>query len=130
MRPFLPTIRFVGLCLLLWATCTGCIIIPTNYYTSDSRKNVQEETTSTIIPGQTTKRDIFLALGEPDEVSPDGRRLVYHWSKVYAVWAMGMASPSGASGGAGTIGRKYDLIITFDGTDVVSQREFQGKWQP
>ena len=85
--------RCLGLCVIFGAICAGCIIIPTDYHALDSRTNVREETTTTIIPGQTTKVDIFLALGEPDEVSPDGSRLVYRWTKVKVIVAV--AGPGG-----------------------------------
>src|SRR3972149_9007307 len=93
--------RCVGFCATLGAICAGCVIIPTDYHTPDSRTNVREETTITIIPGQTTKEDIFLALGEPDEVSPDGSRLVYHWTKVKAIWIVVAAGAGRGGGGAG-----------------------------
>ena len=80
---------------------------------------------TTIIPGQTTKENVFLALGEPDEVSPDGSRLVYRWTKVKAIWIA--AGPYGG-GGSGRIPRKYQLIIIFDGRGVVVHREFQSRW--
>ena len=114
--------RCVGFCATLGAICAGCVIIPTDYHTPDSRTNVREETTITIIPGQTTKEDIFLALGEPDEVSPDGRQLAYHWTKVKVFLA--------AFGGRGSeeFKKEYYLIITFDERGAVMHREFQSRW--
>ena len=121
-RQFLA--RRLGLCVIFGAICAGCVIIPTDFHTRDSRTNVREETTLTIIPGQTTKEDIFLALGEPDEVSPDGRQLVYHWTKVKAIWIA--VSPKGA--GSMEFPREYQLIITFDERGAVMHREFQSRW--
>ena len=115
----------LGLCVILGAMCAGCIIIPTDYYHSDSRRNVRDETTTAIIPGQTTKEDLFLALGEPDEVSPDGSRLVYRWVKVKAIWAAGSHY---GGGGGGEIPKEYQHIITFDGCGVVAHRESQSRW--
>jgi len=86
--------------------------------------NVREESIATIIQGQTRKEEVFLALGEPDEVAPDGSRLVYRWVKVKAIWAAG--SHYGASGGE--IPREYQLIITFDERGVVAHREIQARW--
>ena len=122
----------VGFCVTLGAMCAGCIIIPTDYHTPDSRTNVREETTITIIPGQTTKEDIFLALGEPDEVSPDGRQLVYHWNKVKAIWVVvpgpGPPTSFGGGGGSGQLKKEYYLIITFDERGAVMHRVFQSRW--
>ena len=85
-------------------------------HTLDSRTNVREETTTTIIPGQTTKQDVFLTLGEPDEASPDGSRLVYRWIKVKAL-------VFGPGPGGTTLVKWYFLAITFDERGVVSHRE-------
>ena len=99
------------------------IPIPMDRHTLDSRTNVREETTTTIIPGQTTKEDVFLALGEPDEVSPDGSRLVYRWTKVKLVLII-----VGPGGGASIpITKGYKLIITLDERGVVLHREFHGE---
>ena len=118
-RQFLA--RRLGLWVIVGAICAGCIIIPTDYHTSDSRTNIREETTTTINPGHTTKEDVFLALGEPDETSPDGSCLVYRWTKVKAI--------VGAYGGGGVeLMKEYNLIITFDERGVVVHREFQSRW--
>jgi len=118
-RQFLA--RRLGLCVIFGAICAGCIIIPTDYHTSDSRTNIREETTTTINPGHTTKEDVFLAFGEPDEVSPDGRRLIYRWIKVKAIWGT-------YGGGGGDIKKEYNLVITFNERGVVVHREFQSRW--
>jgi len=74
----------------------------------------------TIVPSQTTKEEVFLALGEPDEVSPDGNRLVYRWTKVKAVLII-----VGPGGGVSIpIKKGYKLIITLDERGVVLHREF------
>ena len=80
---------------------------------------MSEETKQTIIPGHTTKEEVFLALGEPDEVSPDGSSFVYRWAKVKLL----IVGPS--YGGPVEMGKKYKLIITFDEHRVVTQREVQ-----
>ncbi len=113
------TIRAV-LSAVLCMIATGCVI-PTNYYTSDSRKNVTETTAELIVTGKTTKEDVLLSLGEPDEVSHDENTFTYSWTKVKAIWAVG-GTHGGAAGG--TIGRHYNLVIDFDNNGVVSACEF------
>lgn len=99
-----------GLAVALCALCTGCLIVPVDYHTSESRKNVSEEAKETLKPGETTKEDVFIKLGEPDEVSPDGRCLVYKWEKVKAIWFVG----GYGSAAAGTFDRIYSLGLCFD----------------
>ena len=106
--------RYLGL-ILLSAIGSGCI--PVNYYETGSRRNVQEETALTILPGQTNREDVLFALGAPDEVSPDGSCIVYNWAKVKALF--------GSEVGSGKIVQKSSLIITFDERGVVVQREVQ-----
>ena len=107
--------RRLGLWIVVGAMCTGCI--PVNWYGARSRRNVSEETALTLIPGQTTKQEVFLALGEPDEVSLDGKTLAYRWAKVKLL-IVGYY-------GALPVGKKYKLLITFDERGVVTQREVQ-----
>ncbi len=90
-----------------------------NYYTADSRRNVREEMALMIIPNQTTKEEIFLALGAPDEVSPDGSQSVYSWEKIKALIAIAQYAPPGE------VIQKSSLLITFDERGVVVQREVQ-----
>lgn len=114
--------RCVGFCATLGVICAGCIIIPVPpFHTPGSRMNVREETVATINPGQTTKEDVYLALGEPDEVSPDGGQMVYHWTKVKAFMLEYAGLPS-------ALKKKYSLIITFDERGVVIHREVQSRW--
>lgn len=67
-----------------------------------------------IIPGQTTRGEIFLILGEPDQGSSDGSRVVYKWAKVKTLYPYAPESI-----------QKSSLIITFDERGVVAQREVQ-----
>ena len=113
------TIRTV-LCIVLCMMATGCI--PTNYYTSDSRKNVSQKMAELIVPGETTKEDVFLSLGEPDEVSLDETSFTYRWTKVIAIW---FVATSGYTGGFVDMERDYNIVIDFDKNGVVSAYEFR-----
>jgi outer membrane protein assembly factor BamE (lipoprotein component of BamABCDE complex) len=103
------------------ALCIGCIV-PVSMYTPDSRRNVREETALMLIPGQTTKEEVYLTLGAPDEVSPDGRQLIYNWAKEKALVGIAPYAPPTP------IVQKSSLIITFDERGVVVQREIQKKF--
>jgi outer membrane protein assembly factor BamE (lipoprotein component of BamABCDE complex) len=107
--------------VLLSAICTGCMI-PVSYYTPGSRRNVQEKTALTIIPGQTTREEVLAALGAPDQVSPNGSQMVYSWEKVKAIGGFGY--------GYGEAIQRSNLVITFDERNVVVQREIEKKGFP
>jgi hypothetical protein len=91
------------------------------------KQSIREETVVTfipsIIPGHTTKDEVFLALGEPDEVSPDENRLVYRWRKLkFAALITGL--PPTASADV-TAEEKYRLVLTFDERGRVLQKKVE-----
>ena len=106
---------------LACAICTSCAIIPTDFHAFDSRKNISEETTELLLPGKTTKLDVYLTLGEPEGVSADGTWLIYSWEKIKTIWfAVG---PHGGGGG-GSFYKKYDFAIFFDENGYFLRSEF------
>ena len=111
----------VGLSVLLCALGGGCIMYVPDSWTSSVREERATTLIPTITPGQTTKAEVLLTLGEPDEISPDGRRFIYRWYKV-KVFAIAPGPP-----GAVAVGKKYRLILTFDERSVVLQQEQIGR---
>jgi hypothetical protein len=83
--------------------------------------NVDEATARIIIPAQTTKEDVFLALGEPDEVSPDRRSLIYRWGKLKFL----LIPMTSAAAPIPEVWKQYQLLIAFDEHEVVTRREIQ-----
>jgi hypothetical protein len=106
---------------LACAICTSCAIIPTDYYDSNFRKNVSEETTEIYLVGKPTKLDVYLTLGEPDGVSADGRCLFYRWEKIKVIWFI-VLPPSFAAGGE--YYKKYAFAIFFDENGYFLRSEF------
>ena len=104
---------------------TACIIIPVNYHDVGVRHNVSEKTSAKLQAGITTKRDIFLLLGEPDFVSEDEDRIGYAWTKVKMIilWA------SYGGGGGEEVKRSYILEISFE-NDLVRDARIIKDWGP
>lgn len=75
-----------------------------------------------IVPGQTTREEILLTLGAPDQVSPDGSQMIYSWEKIKAIVVGGYA--------ATPLPQWSSLVITLDEHNVVVQREIQKKGVP
>ena len=113
----------VGLSVLLCALDAGCIMYVPDSWTSSVREERAEALIPMIIPGQTTKAEVVLTLGEPDEVSPDGNRFIYRWRKL-KVFALG-PGPGPMAVGAG---KKYRLVLTFDEHSVVLQQKLEVDW--
>ena len=115
--------RVLGLCMVLSVMDIGCLPVPVPFawYAKHSRTNVDEATARIIIPAETTKEDVFLALGEPDEVSPDRRSLIYRWVKLKFL----LIPMTSAAAPIPEVWKQYQLLIAFDEHEVVTRREIQ-----
>jgi outer membrane protein assembly factor BamE (lipoprotein component of BamABCDE complex) len=91
---------------------SGCLIIPTNYYTGNSRHNIAEELPANIVPGNTIREEVLLILGEPDTAFHDDSELWYTASKVLALWFL--------LRGGGEIIINYNHVIRFDSNGIVN----------
>jgi hypothetical protein len=105
--------------MLLSYSLSGCVIIPIPRDSSptDTRQNIAPGIVSPIIPGQTTKEEVFLTLGEPDEVSEDGSRLAYHWFKTKGtIILLAFMFIGGAD-----FDKEYVFNITFNENNLVME---------
>ena len=85
-----PASAITLLALILALSATSCLIIPMPHYDSGyARTNVVQHTQQQFAPGQTTRADVLLALGEPDAVSRDEHQLAYRSEKIMALWIVG-----------------------------------------
>lgn len=69
---------------------TGCLIWP--FPTGDmlaGRGRITPQYVSSLQVGRSTREDVLLHLGEPDEVVDGGRTLVYRWTEVRGFLAAG-----------------------------------------
>jgi hypothetical protein len=110
----------VGLLLL-----SGCLILPTDYYTTDSRRNLSPQVTNTVQIGSTTREEMLLALGEPDYATDDGRRLGYRWSKVKWIWIVLSTGPGTAGG---EVSQCQLLDAAFDASNRLSSLQISAQW--
>lgn len=99
----------VGLAALVLA---GCIVIPTPAHRPDSstRANVDRHTVQSVVRGEPLA-DVLLRLGEPDDVSIDGRQLAYRWERTWGYW---MVSGGYGGGAGGRLTRSRALVIDLD----------------
>jgi hypothetical protein len=125
MTRSLPKIKisiWLGFFILLSCNLSGCVIIPTptDVHWSPPRQNITPESIPFVIPGKTTKEEVVLRLGEPDEISDDRSRFAYFWlkNKLLAIWV------APYSAGILESNRRYIFSITFDENDLVSGKGF------
>lgn len=103
---------------------TGCVMvpIPTREHTpmdTVTRQNVSANDTDWIQPGMTCMADILLKLGEPDQLSHNGRKLAYRWQKIRGYVVFGV--PGG--GGVEAWLKDYYLVIECDADGVVLNKQ-------
>jgi outer membrane protein assembly factor BamE (lipoprotein component of BamABCDE complex) len=119
------TARCCSLLILCCIVLAGCVVVPVSYYTSDSRQNITDDILPQIVPGKSTRNEVFLQLGEPDDISSDERRVTYQWTKVKAIWAVG----GYGSGAAGTIEKESLFVIEFDIDGIVSEKKLESRYK-
>jgi outer membrane protein assembly factor BamE (lipoprotein component of BamABCDE complex) len=90
------------------------------------RENRAEAIIPSIISGQTTKAEVLLTLGEPDQDL--GNQFVYHWQKLKFL----LLVPGGYHAGGFTVHKECKLIVTFDERGVVSKQKLESDldWNP
>jgi outer membrane protein assembly factor BamE (lipoprotein component of BamABCDE complex) len=81
-------------------------------------------TLPSIVPGQTTKEEVLLALGEPDAFY--GNQFFYSWRKFKFLLIL---PPAGYFPAGATAHKKSTLVITFDERGVVSEQKIEGDWE-
>jgi hypothetical protein len=87
--------------------------------------NLNEETASRIIPGKTSREEVLMMLGQPDEALADGRQFTY--VRKYEV-AMTLSGGSG-TGKQSNPATRYLLKIDFDEQGIVSRRDFVAPYE-
>ncbi len=97
-------------CVLLSISFSGCAYVGH----SSSRSNLNEETASRIIPGKTTRAEVLAMLGQPDEISENGKQLTY-----VKKYELALISPGGLNPAT-----RYLFIIDFDEQGIVARRIF------
>jgi len=100
---------------------SGCVVPMPHIDSGFTRTNVNEQVVGQFAPGQTTREDVILTLGEPDVVSAGERELAYRSEKLSAIWFVPVM---GAPAPAGPIYDHRYFIFTFN-----APGQFQSVWQ-
>lgn len=114
-------LRF-GLPFLLPLILASCIILPIPpHEDSNTRQNVGAQTRESIMAGKTTRTDVLLLLGEPDETSESHLRFTYTRTASEGGMLFAMVGNSGGIVlGGERVTYRY-LVIRFDDAGVVSE---------
>ncbi|MGA7877181.1 MAG: hypothetical protein WCA08_16095 [Desulfoferrobacter sp.] len=115
MKQWRLTILIVW-CVLLSVALSGCIYVGSD----SSRVNLNEKTASKIIPGKTTREEVAAMLGQPDQVSGNGKQFTYVRKYEVALISPGRL----VSGKKLNPANRYVLTVEFDEQSIVSRRDF------
>lgn len=111
-----------ALSFVLGVLCNGCIMYVPDWLHLNARESKAETFLPSIIPGQTTKEEVYRMLGEPDGYSWNRNELVYRWKKLKFLLLL----PFGYSDfGVVTARRKYMLLISLDERGVIVEKKLE-----
>lgn len=96
--------------LLLW-TSSGCYL-PIQQTPPDSRAHYPTSHDQ-FVPGETSRADVLLAMGEPDAVAADEAILTYRWSRVDGIIVITQCTPPVE------VGSETIIEFTFDDDGVL-----------
>lgn len=106
----------------------GCVIIPVPLAGHTGRyKGIDEETVKFIQIGSTTREDVLLRLGAPDQASEEGFEYgteKFSWGLLWIVFIPNPAGAPGTPGGGFLWGKVRPLIIEFDENSIVKAVRF------
>lgn len=105
-----PTVKRIALVLMLTWISTGCYV-PISQPGTGSRAYIPA-TRKDFTPGKTSRVEVLLKMGEPDELSPDESSMTYRW-----VENKGIVTLTGCD--ATSIVETTSFVFTFDEEGVL-----------
>ena len=90
MRPERRQKHLALFVLLLWVS-TGCYV-PIKQVPPESREHFPARYDE-FVPGQASRADVILAMGEPDSVSTDESTLTYRWLSIDGIIVVTQCTP-------------------------------------
>ena len=100
---------------------SSCIIIPLPEHREEGRVFIRPEMIRFIVPGQTSRQDVLLTLGNPDAVALHESVLIYTWTPTVAY--AGVAGVGYGASAATNINKKEFYLVLLDSSNRVIQHE-------
>lgn len=124
--------RLPPLLLILTLLVTGCLVvpIPANRLVPAARTNITPQTVNHLATNGVSRTEVLLQLGEPDEVTLEGRQFRYHTERIK--WDVFWLLAGGYNAASGTIEikRYYDLVLRFDDRGKLVEGSWLDGWYP
>jgi hypothetical protein len=113
MRP-----KQIGLLALLLWVAAGCYL-PVRQIPPDSREFFPDWS-GKFTAGETSRTEVLLTMGEPDEVSPDETKLTYRWSTVEGIIVVTQCTPPVEISSETTVRFEFDEYGVLRSIDVTA----------
>lgn len=121
-----------SLLLALTLLMSGCLVvpIPANRLVPAARTNITPQTVNHLGTNGVSRTEVLLQLGEPDEVSLEGRQFRYHTERVKwdVYWVL--AGGYSATDGIIEVKKLYDLVLRFDDRGILVSGSWLDGWLP
>ncbi len=116
----------------------GCVPVP--FYTpttlrakGSARGPISPAAMAFLTTGTTTRTEVLLRLGVPDEVQNDDRQFVYSWGVEVAQAGLVILSivPNAVGAASSAKVETHRLFLEFDETGILRKRDYQitAQWQ-
>lgn len=120
----------LGIVGTLATLLSGCIAIPIYAplrLRSDSsvRGPIPKHTLAFLTAGTTTRTEVLLRLGLPDNVLDDDRQFEYVWGVETMTGGLLLLSIQGATGLGGSLFEQHRLVLDFDQAGILRKRDHQ-----
>ncbi len=107
--------RSLAAALVATLLVAGCIYVPTPQHAHlGGHGLIGDEEAGRIRPGESSREDVLLLLGEPDYRLGDDRLFVYAWTRIGGYLF--------SQGGGGPVPRRNLFAVLFDGNGQVLRR--------
>ena len=121
-----------SLLLALTLLMSGCLVvpIPVNRLVPAARTNITPQTMNRLGTNGVSRTEVLLQLGEPDEVSLEGRQFRYHTERVKWDIYWVLAGGYSATDGIIEVKKLYDLVLRFDDRGILVSGSWLDGWLP
>ena len=121
-----------SLLLALTLLMSGCLVvpIPVNRLVPAARTNITPQTMNRLGTNGVSRTEVLLQLGEPDEVSLEGRQFRYHTERVKWDIYWVLAGGYSATDGIIEVKKLYDLVLRFDDRGIFVSGSWLDGWLP
>jgi hypothetical protein len=118
------------LLLVISININGCVLLPIPTPAHGGYGLITDEELESLKPGQATRGDVLLRLGDPSERIDDDRFFIYQWERThgYLLWAIVLPAPGAGVGDVVASKKLHFLAIEFTADNRLKRSKFIDPW--